>query len=412
MILDALNERHAAYTGEPSGEPGDPRKALNQLLTVDSWGKLVKFLKSPLCMSILPSRESEPLTWTFNPGPMPGHNTIRLSGSLGRSISRDPDIDDLDDLAQGDLLAEPTLREVWIPEVLDFITEARKFLTLAAVALGSPIPGDFYGDYVSRVGDPGRALDANPPRLVSPDGIGAIAINPKYVPDMRLLIEDFYLVDLYPDINRLGEMAAYNLDLTADDVIAFHDWVEGSGDLKVPENPSALRIYYDIRPHSEVDAVRRLAGDVIADYLNHSVEELEGWPYSHHFHDDPSYEECGVRYVPGEGFVKPHPAWRPRWANELWKVAIDAVYDGRIVLCEWCQTPIVYKLESRKPDYCCPSHKVLANKRRRERAIALCASDTPLDEAAEIIGPKYRKSIERWYDDAKELAITPEGRDA
>lgn len=396
MKLVSLNENVAAFAPSKELSEMEPDALINKLVTVKSWRGLIAFLKQPGVGRLLARRESDPLSgagilsegdYWYEP----------LWGHLNTWINKDLEIDYLDELTRNDLLASDDMYEVWVPELLSYAEDYRCLLTLAAVALGAaPAPEDMFelidpADYIKDADAEVWFAEEVGRSFRKGANLSFLRFNAKYWPE-----SEYGPYVLYEDeccfACKLGEKRTNTPDKKMG-VLGFRIYCKGDIDLHL--------IAYDTTEKDE-ETVRRIAcGLIVAPTIGNSTQEETS--FEHDYADMPEEAE-GAIFSLKDGFSLARDGSRfTTWQHELTHSVEDAVLSGHVTLCRYCGTPIITRGTKDRVEYCCNSHKTSASKQRRERAIALCLRDVPLEKAIEEIGDRYAESITKWYAEAREL---------
>ena len=145
MKLLAMNKTWAVYDNEDAGEGFDPFEALRDLLKVGSYRQLIPFLQKHTCTNAFADsvRDYKTTFKNYRRVRWGRVHKIHLQGDLERAINAHPDIDYLDELTASDLAGRST-NELALHELAYFQKVVRQFLTLAAVASGSPAPQNLF----------------------------------------------------------------------------------------------------------------------------------------------------------------------------------------------------------------------------------------------------------------------------
>lgn len=410
MRLVALNERIAAYEPGGSSLSTDPRTVLNHLLAARSWKSLISLLKTDCCSPLFAKREAEPL-WesdglNVTAGPSGKVEAtpfahLHPSGQLISQIERDRSLDYLDNLTKADLLKEEGVYEVQIQELLAYREELRRFLLMAAVALGAEPPKDmFNGLTLSQVIESSNCGSAENYKSYFKKFFGkhgelkAVSFNESYWPISYLgpFAYDGPLVmgvaDGFGDDLRLSFSEEWQAGILA-----------GSFDAhSVTRTAGKYVFFYDSSEHDEETACRLFCGLTVARIIDSSNwDYVDHYAFIHDYLDEPDLDQA-IQFSLSAGFQHPriHSSFQ-RWQSELVGEAIEAVFSKRIALCAFCKTPIILASNHSRNEYCCDSHKTLASMKRRNQVRSLRAKGVSLEDAIAEIGLSFEPSVRRWY---------------
>ena len=308
-----------------------------------------------------------------------------MAGSLEASLNRRDDVDYLDELTARDLEGEDVYL-LCVSDLVSFSIDARKFLTLAAVALGSEAPDGLF------------------------EGVDTL-FEAGYEPEQGDVL-------LGIPLNRTG---VSRFGLFGDESLT-QGVFEGGGfpfrtesETELGDRPDLMSICFGVENYRDdeccltvcstdyvdpADAKMALAGRIVEVLMNEQ-DLFNGYEFPEMGSDFYDYDE--YRYSPGVGFYKAPPE-EPRWWFELlFDEMLRVVLEGTVTLCPVCGRPVIVgSRRGRKPKrYCSDSCKTKACNIRREDAIRRAWNGVPLDEAVKIIGPEYEQSVSRYFDYAE-----------
>lgn len=410
MQLQAVNKTWAVYDDEDASVDFRPYEALRDLLGVKSYRQLLDFLIEHTANWAFADSADRPayhptyLDYRDRPD---RPDKIELDGDLRHAIDLHPEVDYLDDLSIKDLVLKPT-NELALSELLYFRSVMRRFLTLAAVALGARAPEGLFAELSTAELFGKQWCDDNLSCRAS--GAPTFGIAARDIPfdDNGLFSEEAFheqgLIFAYKDayeggrtpftdevVERFAPAHRRKGPVCCDGVIyAVHERDRAGETLLTV---TAVR-------GTEPDHAKRLfAGRIVETLLNCGINpQLSTLTRPDHGErkvDRYSYDGAA-------GFAENVPRRPKAWFETLYDEAVRLVLAGKVALCPVCGAPVVIR-DGRgrfSRTICSDSCKTLASKQRRTQAISLAAQNVPVEEAIERIGEEYADSIRRWYDEA------------
>lgn len=417
MKLIALNEQWAIYSPEGGMSDLDEFSSLQDLLAIKTYPQLIKFLmERTLNDSFLVSADTDfadsydrtKRIWCENA------QSISLQGNLSKAIDHYPSIDYLDKLVTDDLRGKEVY-QLDLTEIADYQKLMRKFLTVAAIALGSDAPEGLFIDIPSE-----DILDKQWIEDVlhcKPDEIKTIGLSEEAAGFMRhgLLRDD--MLESAGIFNQLDKYSSHQLVI--DDSQQYGAYTDGypfSTDKVIytyseynppteEENERYSGEYYvtvsflpDTTPER---AMMMPAGHVVESALNSYLDFGDQFQFTVPYYSDEDFDR--YKYVPDRGFVEKKvvtPAW---WVDDLYSEATKLIIEGKVSLCPVCGSPVLIKdFRGRKSKLVCSdSCKTKASNQRRETAYQCAASGIPVEEAITRIGEEYERSVRKWYAEAQ-----------
>lgn len=424
MELLALNKQWAVYS--PVGEKGklDAFSALQELLLVKNYQQLVKYLAEQTCNdSFLVSSDTdfadsfdrEERVWRRRAA------DIKLQGNLSRSIDQFPSVDYLDELVASDLKGSKVY-QLDLTELMDFQDVMRRFLTIAAIALGSEAPDGIFVDIPSEDIFDEQWIRDNV--HCDPGTLHTIGFNQKIAGFRRkgILNEDLLdtvfnstsgysrhqlVIDDSKEYGKYTDGYPFSVDHV---IYSYSEYYQPSEEER---DPYDYEYYLTISFLDNVTPERArllLAGRTVEAVLNSWLDLAEQRDFVVPYFPDMDYDR--YKFVPGKGFVKRKVVEPPWWVTDLYDEAIDLILEGKVSLCPVCGSPVLIKdFRGRKSKLVCSdSCKTRASNQRRETAYQCAASGIPLEEAISRIGEEYARSVRKWYAEAQAFTA-PKGRE-
>ncbi|MBQ9003666.1 MAG: hypothetical protein IJ087_17620 [Eggerthellaceae bacterium] len=418
MKLLAVNKTWAVYDNADAGEGFDPFEALRDLLKVGSYRQLIPFLQKHTCTNAFADsvRDYKTTFKNYRRVRWGRVHKIHLQGDLERAINAHPDIDYLDELTASDLAGRST-NELALHELAYFQKVMRQFLTLAAVASGSPAPANLFFEVPTSGIFDWEWREKKLP--FDPDEARSFAIMASDIP-----VDDngFFSADAFMERGMIfsyieaydGESSAYTETavkrfaprgrkrgpVCTDGVV--YGWYE-------PQNSESDPVFAHAHSTadclavtapkgvSEADAKRMFAGRILETLVNIGINERL-YELTYPVHGDNTYERYA--YDAKSGVLYERVEERPKaWFEEMYDLAVELALDGKVSLCPVCGSPVpVRDLRGRKPrEVCSDTCKTVASNQRRATAMKMAMEGTPIEEAIAEIGEEYESSIRRWY---------------
>ncbi|MBQ9001022.1 MAG: hypothetical protein IJ087_04135 [Eggerthellaceae bacterium] len=419
MRLLAVNKTWAVYDNEDAGEPFDAYEALRDLLKVGNYRQLISYLLKHTRNNAFANsvRDYDTTFRNYTRVRWGRVHKIHLQGDLERAINAHADLDYLDDLTIADLAGRST-NELALHELSYFQGAMRRFLTLAAVASGSPAPAElFYEVPTTSVFDREWCESELP---CDPGNARTFVIMASDIPidDNGLFASESFMyqgmIFSYIDA-RSGQRSAYT-DATikrfsprgrkrkgsvcVDGVV--YGWYEPHRDESDPvyEHFQSTEDCLTVTAPegvAEADAKRMFAGRIVETLVNCGINE-KLYDLTYPVHGEGTYERYG--YDAQAGVLYERIDERPKaWFEQMYDLAVDLALDGKVALCPVCGSPVLVRdLRGRKPrevysDTC----KTVASNQRRATAMALAMDNVPVEDAIRIIGEEYEASVRKWY---------------
>lgn len=419
MKLLAVNKTWAVYDNADAGSGFDTFEALRDLLAVKSYRQLIAFLLKHTCTNAFADsvRDYKTTFKNYKRVRWGRVHKIHLQGDLERAINAHTDLDYLDSLTMGDL-AQHSTNELALHELSYFQSVMRRFLTLAAVATGSPAPADLFfevptsGIFDSEWREGKLPFDASEAR--------SFAI---MASDIPVTDNGFFSADEFMERGMIfsyieaydGESSAYTESavrrfapkgrrkrgpVCVDGVI--YGWYEPQGDASDPvfartgSTADCLAVTAPANV-SEADAKRMFAGRILETLVNIGINERL-YDLTYPIHGDGTYEQFA--YDAESGVLYERVEDRPKaWFEEMYDLAVELALEGKVSLCPVCGSPVpVRDLRGRKPrEVCSDTCKTVASNQRRATAMKLAMDGVAVEDAIGIIGEEYEASIRRWY---------------
>ncbi len=430
MNLLAVNKHVAVFDNAPENQTLDSFAALRDLISMKNCRQLLQYLKTHGChRSFCVDSDNLYLNSIKHTGSdrFDGNrfakDAFNLTGNLDSAIAKDIDIEPLDELVADDLENEKVY-QLSIDDLMVFKRDLTSFFTLAALANGAQIPEGLF-----------RKLD--PIRLFGEDWCkGSLPCDVKDLvsfgipiskigADRRYFFGDVFFESTPAIFDHLSKFSSYQLQtdsaghpvpvssvpdigaysncypLSIDGVIYSVEEYWESDDSENCEYYIVVTFYPDF---DREKAIRLLCGRIVAELMNTPIlSPYDGYDFEMDYADEDSFEHYSFDLSRGFTFIPAKPF--DFWVELLYDQAIKLVLGNKVGLCPVCGAPVLIRDYRGKKtrEVCSDSCKSIATRRRREKAIALAASNVPVEKAILEIGSEYKDSIHKWYREYQNL---------
>lgn len=415
MELLALNKQWAVYSPEEDRNELDSFSALQDLLSIKTYQQLIRFLIERTCNEAFLTSSDTDFADSFNRNERIWRRNamdIDLQGNLSRAIDQFPSVDYLDELTASDL-KDHGVYQLDLTEVMDFQDIMRRFLTVAAVALGAEAPVGLFIEIPSE-----DILGADWIRdnvHCEPGDLKTIGFNQKVAGFKRKGLLDEELMDsvfnstngysrhqlVIDDSKEYGKYTD-GFPFSIDGVIYEYSEYYPPSDAEHDKYDYQYYLTVSFLDNVTVSRARMLlAGRIVEAVLNSWLNLAEQNEFEVPYHPEIDYDR--YKFIPGKGFVERkvvEPLW---WVVDLYDEAINLIIEGKVSLCPVCGSPVLIKdFRGRKSKLVCSdSCKTKASNQRRETAYQCAASGIPVEEAIARIGEEYEGSVRKWYAEAQ-----------